>query len=198
LGINLNVALLLGDAVQVNAIGLVTRITGGVNFTLSPTQQDPMPYAQGMISLRDGSFRSFGQDLDIETGQLIFANVPATEPELFLRAVRWIDNDPEVSAAGVLLTGPASAPQLELFSRPQLQTAEIQSYLLTGTATGRRRSTLGIGTYLNERIYVGYGYNLLEETSEFDALFSITPRYGLGLDAGEADSNFNLTFTVER
>jgi len=198
LGIRANVALLMGDRVEVNAIGLISRITGGVNFRLDPAQRELIPMAQGMISLKDGTFRSFGQDLDIETGQLIFANVPADEPELFLRAVRWIDNDPEVTAAGILLSGPATQPTLELFSRPQLAPAEVQSYLLTGTATGRRRSTVGIGTYLSERLYVGYGYNLLEETSEFDALFSITPRYGLGVDAGEADSNFNLTFSIER
>ena len=30
------------------------------------------------------------------------------------------------------------------------------------------------------------------------ALFTITPRYGLGADVGEADSNFNLMFTYER
>jgi autotransporter translocation and assembly factor TamB len=198
LRIDANIGLLFGERVEVNALGLISRIEGAVGFTLKPDQAELLPRAQGVVSLREGTFRSFGQDLDIETGQLIFADVPVTEPEVYLRAVRWIDNDPEVSAAGVILSGSGTAPQLELFSRPQLEPAEIQSYLLTGTATGSRRSVVGIGTYLNERIYVGYGYNLLEETSEFDALFSITPRYGLGVDAGEADSNVNLTFTLER
>ena len=128
---------------------------------------------------------------------MLYAGVPVTEPEIFLRAVRWIDADPSVSAVGVQLSGPATAPELELFSRPQLDTAEIQSYLLTGTGTGENSTVLAIGTQLTERVYVGYGYNLLEQTSEFDALFTITPRYGLGADVGEADSNFNLMFTYE-
>ena len=157
-----------------------------------------IPTGRGAISLEDGTFRSFGQDLDIETGQLIFAAVPVTEPEVYLSAVRWIDNDPEVTAAGVLVTGPVTAPNLELFSRPQLESSAIQSYLLTGSASGGGDSVLRFGTYLTERFYVGYGYNLLEETSEFDALFSIMPRFGVGADVGEADSNFNLTFSYER
>jgi len=120
-----------------------------------------------------------------------------TEPEIYLRAVRWIDNDPEVTAAGVVMSGPVTEPELELFSRPQLETAEIQSYLITGGGTRGSSPSLGIGTYVTKRLYVGYGYNLLEQTSEFDSLFSITPRYGIGADVGTADSNFNLTFTHE-
>ena len=38
----------------------------------------------------------------------------------------------------------------------------------------------------------------LEKTSEFNSLFTITPRYGVGLDVGEADNNLNMTFTYER
>jgi autotransporter translocation and assembly factor TamB len=176
----------------------VTRLEGAIGFSLRPDQRDLLPIARGGISLVDGTFRSFGQDLDIETGQVLYAGVPVTEPEVFLRAVRWIDADPTVSAVGVQLSGPGTAPELELFSRPPLDTAEIQSYLLTGTGTGENSSVLTIGTQLTDRVYVGYGYNLLEETSEFDALFSITPRYGIGADVGEADSNFNLMFTYEK
>ncbi len=197
LRIDAEVGLVLGRDVTVNALGLVSRLEGAIGFNLQPDQRDLLPLARGGISLVDGTFRSFGQDLDIETGQVLYAGVPVTEPEVFLRAVRWIDADPSVSAVGVQLSGPATAPELELFSRPQLDTAEIQSYLLTGTGTGENSTVLAIGTQLTERVYVGYGYNLLEQTSEFDALFTITPRYGLGADVGEADSNFNLMFTYE-
>jgi len=196
--IDASVDLLFGDDVQVDAVGLSAHIGGGLNFRLHPEQEALIPIGRGVISLEDGTFRSFGQDLDIETGQLIFSGVPVTEPEVYLSAVRWIDNDPEVTAAGVLVTGPVATPSLELFSRPQLESSAIQSYLLTGSASGGGDRVLRVGTYLTERLYVGYGYNLLEETSEFDALFSIMPRFGVGADVGEADSNFNLTFSYER
>ncbi len=196
--IDSRVRLALGEAVQVRALGFKSRIDGAVTFTNSPGRNDLIPIADGILSLREGTFLAFGQDLEIETGQLIFARVPATEPELNVRAVRWIDNDPQVTAAGVLVTGPATSPVLELFSRPQLEVSEIQSYLLTGTSASERNSVLAVGTYLTPRLYVGYGYNVLESNSEFNSLFSITPRYGVSANAGSTDSNINLTVTYER
>lgn len=188
----------LGNEVKVNALGFISRITGEVNFTNSPDRLEMLPLANGRLSVVDGTFRAFGQNLSIETGQLIFANVPANKPELNVRAVRWIDTDPQVTAAGIIATGPVTEPVLELFSRPQLEASEIQSYLLTGRSSRDKESVLSIGTYILPRVYVGYGYNLLEGTSEFNSLFSITPRYGMGSSLGEADNNINLTFTYER
>ena len=46
-------------------------------------------------------------------------------------------------------------------------------------------------------MYVGYGYNMLEKTSEFNSLFNISPRYGVGSSVGEADNNINMTITYE-
>ena len=111
--------------------------------------------------------------------------------------MRWIDSDTEVSAAGVLISGPATEPLLELFSRPQLDPGEVQSYLLTGRSTSGQDSVLSIGTYLNPKTYVGYGYNLLESTSQFNTLYTITPRYGVEASVGEADNTVGLTFTYE-
>ena len=187
----------MGDKVRVKAVGLVSGITGAVDFTNIPEQEAIMPLARGRFSMRDGTFRAFGQDLEIETGQLIFADVPANEPEINLRAVRWIDNDPQVTAAGVQVSGPLDQPMLELFSRPQLDTSEIQSYLLTGRSPRSRDNVLGIGTYVSRKVYVGYGYNMLEKTSEFNSLFNISPHIGAGSSVGEADNNINMTFTYE-
>jgi translocation and assembly module TamB len=195
--IDSQVQLVLGDEVAVNALGLTSMITGTVGFTNAPDSPDLLPIANGKLSLQNGTFRAFGQDLDIETGQLIFANVPVNEPELNIRAVRWIDNDPQVTAAGILITGAVTEPALELFSRPQMEASEIQSYLLTGRSAGDRDNVLSIGTYLQPKLYVGYGYNLLEGTSQFNSLFSVTPRYGMGASFGEADNNLNLTITHE-
>lgn len=188
----------LGDAVKINAVGFISQITGAVSFTNTPAQTDIIPIANGRFALEGGTFRSFGQDLEIQNGQIIFDDVPATEPELNLRAVRWIDNDPQVTAAGVTVSGPLEQPVLELFSRPQLEASEIQSYLLTGRSARSRDSVLSLATYVSPRIYVGYGYNMVEGTSEFNSLFTITPRYGLGANVGEADNNVNVTFTYER
>ncbi len=195
--IDSQVQLVLGDHVRVSAMGFISGISGAVTFTNTPDQTELLPMAKGLLSVENGTFRAFGQDLEIETGQLIFTDVPVTEPVLNVRAVRWIDNDPQVTAAGVRVTGPVTEPVLEMFSRPPLDVSEIQSYLLTGRSSGDKNNVLSIGTYVSPRIYVGYGYNMLEKTSEFNGLFTITPRIGIGTDVGEADNNLNITFTHE-
>lgn len=192
------VELALGERVRVNALGFNGRIAGTVTFINPPQRRELIPIADGSFSVEDGTFRAFGQDLEIETGRVIFARVPATEPELAVRAVRWIDNDPMVSAAGVQVTGPLDQPLMELFSRPLLNPAEIQSYLLFGHSANSEDRALALGTYVHPKLYVGYGYNRIAETSEFDALYTITPRYGIEATAGEADNRVNLTFTHER
>jgi len=191
------VELALGERVSVRAMGFISRITGAVTFSNRPGDADLIPLANGALRIEEGTFRAFGQDLEIETGQILFPRVPATSPELRITAVRWIKDDPSVSAAGVMISGPASAPVLELFSRPQLDEVEVQSYLLTGHSS-RGEQVLGIGTYLNPKLYVGYGHNLLEGTNEFNALYTITPRYGVEAYAGEADTGLNFTLTHER
>lgn len=191
------VEIILGPGVNVNAVGFISRIPGAVTITTTPGQRDPVPIAKGQFAIEDGTFRAFGQDLDIESGQIIFPNGPVTEPEVNLRAVRWIDNNPEVTAVGVIVTGPVSAPTLTPFSRPPLEQNEIMSYLLTGRSASGEGGVLSIGTYITPRLYVGYGYNLLESTNEFNTLFSITPRYGVSANVGEADNNVNVTLTYE-
>jgi translocation and assembly module TamB len=196
--IDSQVELVIGDKVKINALGLVGRLTGAVTFTNTPGQTDLIPLADGRLSIEAGTFRAFGQDLEIETGRLIYVNAPVTDPEISLRAIRQIDNDPQLSAAGVMVSGSPGSPTLTLFSRPQLDPVEVQSYLLTGRSAGGRDSVLSIGTYLHPRVYVNYGYNLLEETNEFHALYTITPRYGVGANVGEFDNNVNLIFSIER
>ena len=79
-----------------------------------------------------------------------------------------------------------------------MEPTQVQTYLLTGRPSGSRDNVLSIGTYITPRIHVGYGYNMLERTSEFKSLFSVTPRWGVGANLGEADNNISATFTYER
>ena len=50
--------LILGDAVNVKAMGFVGRITGNALFTNTPEQTSLIPIANGQISVEDGTFRS--------------------------------------------------------------------------------------------------------------------------------------------
>lgn len=189
---------LLGDAVRIDSAGFKTFIRGSVTLLQKPSRADPIPLGRGVLNLKEGSFRSFGQDLDIERGQITFDNVPVTEPELDIRAVRWIKNDERVTAAGLHLIGTLEEPDLEMFSRPPTDPETAQFYLLTGRAPDSEERLLSIGTQLRDDTYVGYGINLLERTHEFNLRYDVLRWLGLEAVVGEADKSLNFSYTWER
>lgn len=66
------------------------------------------------MSLDEGTFHAYGQDLRITKGLLIFAG-PADNPTLEIEAVRNSETTEDDVTAGVQVTGTASAPKVELF-----------------------------------------------------------------------------------
>jgi len=198
LPLDAEVRIQLGSAVRIDGAGLQSRLTGELVVRHSPQQREPLPRAKGAIRLREGSFRSFGQDLEIEWGQVLFDNVPLDQPELDIRAVRWIDDD-RVKAAGIQISGLATAPHMELFSRPQVDDQEVQSYLLTGRAPDASgEQTLTLGTEVAKGIFVGYGIDPLEGGQSFILRYDLLRWLGLALQVGEADKSLHLSFSHER
>jgi len=78
----------LGDAIEIDAIGFRSRLAGGLTLIQRPGRSDPLPSARGLLRILEGQFRSFGQDLDIEWGRIVY------RPEL-----------DEATAQSYLLTG---------------------------------------------------------------------------------------------
>ncbi len=192
------VLLTLGE-VKVDAVGFRSRITGELTLTNPPNRPNPIPLARGQLTLEEGAYRSFGQDLEIDpNSQLVFNGGPVTEPELQLRAIRWIRNDDQVNAVGVHISGTLDAPRMDLFSEPQLDEQSIHSYLLTGKAPDSGDQMVSIGTRLSEDLYVGYGINLLEQTHEFNLRYDILRWFALEADVGEADKSVTFSYTLER
>jgi translocation and assembly module TamB len=198
LPLDMELTLRLGDQVRIDAAGFKSRLSGELLLTQRPGQPEPLPQGKGAIRILDGSFRSFGQDLEIEWGQVLFDGVPLDQAELDIRAVRWIE-DSRVKVAGVQISGLATAPQLTLFSRPQVDDQEIQSYLLTGRAPNAERDqTLTLGTEVTKGLFVGYGIDPLEGNQSFILRYDLRRWLGLSLEVGESDKRVNLTFTHER
>ena len=102
------------------------------------------PYTgNGKLSLREGRYKAYGQNLEIERGQLIF-NGPLDNPQLDVRAVRRTTD----VVAGIQLTGTPTQLRSNLFSEPSLGDAETLSYLLTGRPLTSAASS-GEGDTLN-------------------------------------------------
>ncbi len=163
--IDVDVAVGLGDAVRFAGFGLSTGIEGAVRIRGGTHN----PYTgSGRLSLSGGRYKAYGQDLEIERGQLIF-NGPLDNPQLDVRAVRRLTD----VTAGIALSGTPSQLRSSLFSEPPLGDAETLSYLLTGRPLASA-SGAGDGDMLNSAAFalgVASAGNIVTQV-----------RTGLGLD----------------
>lgn len=119
----------LGDKVRFNGFGLKTRVSG---TTRIETLAGRPPSGHGNLSLLDGSYKAYGQDLKIQRGRILFAG-PLDNPGLDFRASRTVDDDITV---GLQVTGNANSPALSVYSKPPMPQRDALSYLLTGRKGG--------------------------------------------------------------
>jgi translocation and assembly module TamB len=131
--IDLHLRTSLGDDVQFSGFGLTTGLEGAVQLRGGTHA----PYTgQGRLGLVGGRYKAYGQELEIERGNLIFTG-PLDEPLLDIRAIR---RTPDV-IAGIQLSGTPSRLQSDVFSDPELGDAEALSYLLTGRPLSNSMTT---------------------------------------------------------
>lgn len=152
-------ALVLGKDVRFKGYGLTTRIVGRVELDQQPQQP---ALAQGELSLEDGRYKAYGQDLKIESGHLIFNGGPVTQPGINILAVRKPREDIQV---GVHVRGTLDKPEVSLTSNPAMPREQQLSWLLFGQPLEQNSSsqqnavasaalTLGLagGGYIANRI----------------------------------------------
>lgn len=126
----------LGKEVFLSGFGLTTGLEGSVRIAGSSTT----PYvSSGRVVLRDGRYEAYGQNLKIESGELIF-NGPLTDPTLNIRATRTASDK---TVAGIHLTGTPTQLKSQVYSEPALGDAEALSYLLTGRPLAKADSAEG-------------------------------------------------------
>lgn len=129
-----DIELALGNAVQIEGYGLEGRLAGNLRLRQRP---GGVPEAIGELSVVDGRYQAYGQNLEIRQGQLLFSG-PLKEPNLNVEAVRRADS----VVAGLRIEGEPKQPQVTLFSEPGLPQEEILSYLIRGRPLG----TEGVGS----------------------------------------------------
>ena len=142
--IDLHLRTSLGDDVQFSGFGLTTGLEGAIQLRGGTHA----PYTgQGRLSLVGGRYKAYGQELEIERGNLVFTG-SLDEPLLDIRAIR---RTPDVTA-GIQLSGTPSRLQSSVFSEPALGDAEALSYLLTGRPLATSMDT-GEGDTLNKAAF---------------------------------------------
>lgn len=124
--VDVNVLASLGDDVRLSAFGLTTNVTGTVRIRGGSNR----PFTgTGSLSLIEGRYKAYGQNLEIEDGELIFSG-PLDSPQLDVQAVRRLEQY-DVTA-GIRLTGTPRRLNSTVYSEPSFSDAETLSYLLAG------------------------------------------------------------------
>lgn len=120
----------LGQDFQVRGRGLITRVAGSVTLR-NAGERSLAPLLRGELRAVQGSYKAYGQQLDIEAGVLRFAG-PYDNPALDILAIR-----PNLSQrVGVQITGTAIAPVVRLYAEPELPEAEKLAWLVLGRSAG--------------------------------------------------------------
>ena len=119
------VRLSLGDAVHFDGFGLSGRLTGALDTVDMPER---VTLARGELAVKDGLYKAYGQELQIEQGRVLYRDSPLDNPGLDVRAVRKTGD----VVAGVRVLGTAQDPVAELYSTPSMPQADVLSYLLLG------------------------------------------------------------------
>ncbi len=123
------VRLIVGDDVRFDGFGLRGRMAGNLLLIDEPRK---LTVGRGELSIEEGTYQAYGQNLMIERGRLVFADSFVDDPGLDVRATRTAES----VVAGVRVSGTLQDPRLSLFSEPPMSESEVLAYLLTGRPLG--------------------------------------------------------------
>jgi translocation and assembly module TamB len=115
----------LGRDVRLDAFGLNGRLEGSVVLQSRP---DEVTTASGEFEIMDGKYQAYSKELDVDTGRMLFAGGPVSDPGIDLRASKKVPG----YEVGVIARGRLRKPELSLFSDPSMPQSQIASLLLVG------------------------------------------------------------------
>jgi translocation and assembly module TamB len=113
-----------GKNLRISGYGLETLLGGNLKVGTTAAGQ---PTAKGVVLLRQGTYRAYGQNLRIEQGRLTFDG-PIENPALQVTA--WRRN--QAVEAGVEVTGSVRNPRVRIVSEPQVPEGEALAWLVLG------------------------------------------------------------------
>jgi translocation and assembly module TamB len=163
----------LGRALYLSAFGVDTRLVGKLDMQLRPGES---LRSMGTIRTIAGTFRGYGQRLNIERGTITFHG-PPDNPSLNIVAMR---RGMEVDA-GVAITGEAHHPIVKLVSEPTVPDPEKLSWLILGRAPDAVGADLSLLMPAAQALFGGTGGGITDDLAR-----------GLGFDSisiGQGDLN---------
>lgn len=135
-----DVRVVLGQDVQLDTPAFKGKLQGNLRVVETPQLA---PRGSGNVAVVAGKYKIYGEEIDIQRGQLLFSNSPLDNPGLDLRVARQgrdaVSSD-EITA-GAQVRGTLKKPQLTLFSQPKMSDPDILAYLVLGRAPQSGGST---------------------------------------------------------
>ncbi|MCG8426703.1 MAG: translocation/assembly module TamB domain-containing protein, partial [Chromatiales bacterium] len=125
LSVDANIDLKLGEAVSFQGFGMKTRIRGELALTSTEGKNS----GHGELSLHEGRYKAYGQDLTMERGKFIFTG-PLENPGIDLKATRRSIDDTVTAILNI--NGTLRSPTITISSDPLLPEEQALSYLVSG------------------------------------------------------------------
>jgi translocation and assembly module TamB len=120
-----DVTVTLGDDVFFNGIGFSANLAGDVRITQESGEE---PMGRGEVRFINGTYRSFGQELRIDPGRLLFSGSvsdPAVDARAFVRAS-------DGTEAGFRIGGTVQKLDIATYSVPPKSDSDVMAYILFG------------------------------------------------------------------
>lgn len=178
LPVDVAVDLNLGPDFRVRGRGMDTRLVG--KLTLSANAAHALALNGNVRSVK-GSYRAYGQKLDIERGVLRFTG-PVDNPALDILAIR-----PQLSQrVGVQISGTALVPVIALYADPDLPDAEKLAWLVLGRSAGEGGAEAALMQQAAMALLGGNGKGLSESLGSALGLDELSFRGGSDTGTGTA------------
>ncbi|MEA3467443.1 MAG: translocation/assembly module TamB domain-containing protein, partial [Thermodesulfobacteriota bacterium] len=190
--VHMKLKITLGKKVHFAGFGLNAFVDGQLSITAEPDEQ---PLGSGAFHIKQGSFRAYGQNLEIETGVISFPGGPLTQPGINLRATRTVGK----TVAGISAIGPARKPRLTTFSNPPMSESQVISYLLTGSAPDDmgETATLSLGRQINNKLSVSVGTDIKTGDSEFITRYRLNRKIHVETTTAGDGNAIDIFYTTE-
>jgi translocation and assembly module TamB len=211
LALTARVRVRFGDDFQFRGFGFETEPRGALLVTVparGPTT------ASGQLRLDGGLYRAYGQNLEIESGRVVFGGGPITNPGLDVTAYRTVDG----TRAGVEIGGTLDRPVIDLIADRPMSETEILHYVVLGRAPGQTSEadsdvlaqaaaalSLRAGNQIARNLAARYGFDELRLEGGLDDASLVVGRflsprlyvsYGIGLF--EAISTFTVRYVLTK
>lgn len=192
LPLHMKLKVTLGDDVHFAGFGLNAFIDGQLLVLSEPDEQ---MLGSGAFHIKQGSFRAYGQNLDIETGVISFPGTPLSQPGINLRATRSVGG----VVAGISAIGPARKPRVTTFSTPPMSESQVIAYLITGSAPGDvgKGTKLSIGRQINNKLSVSVGTDVKTGDSEFITRYRLSRTIHVQTTTAANGNAADIFYTVE-